>query len=117
MATSLLIYHLLFYQVMDEHNIVRKQHNLEFFNLDEQLMREADDHAQWMARNESMTHSTVRSGGENVAKGVIRPEAVTTLWMDSPGHRRNILDRRFTRIGAAVYKSKSGNYYWCVRFR
>ena len=117
MAASLLIYHLWFYQVMDEHNIVRKQHNLEFFNLDEQLMREADNHAKWMARNETMTHSAVRSGGENVAKGVMRPEAVTTLWMNSPGHRRNILDRRFTRIGAAVYKSKSGNYYWCVRFR
>jgi len=107
----------LFFQVMDEHNIVRKEHGLEFFNIDFKLQDEAAKHARWMARNESLVHSRITYGAENIARANVTPKEILRLWMNSPGHRRNILDKRYTKIGAAVYKSKSGRYYWCVRFK
>lgn len=42
---------------------------------------------------------------ENLARGGVGADRIVALWMASPGHRANILDRRLTRIGvAAVYK-------------
>jgi len=104
-------------QVMDEHNIVRKEHGVEFFDIDFKLQDEAAKHARWMARNESLVHSRITYGAENIARANVNPKGILRLWMNSPGHRRNILDKRYTKIGAAVYKSKSGRYYWCVRFK
>ena len=37
-----------------------------------------------------------RSAGENIAKGYATPEAVVKGWMNSPGHRANILNKSFT---------------------
>lgn len=43
--------------------------------------------------------------GENLILGNFKNEAeVVQLWMDSPGHRANILNNRFTEIGIAVVK-------------
>lgn len=42
---------------------------------------------------------TYRSAGENIAKGQATPHAVVTAWMNSPGHRANILNSSFTHIG------------------
>ncbi len=80
-------------------------------------MKEASDHAIWMTKNEIMQHSKIRYGAENIAKAKMSPKRVVQLWMNSQGHRRNILNPRYTKIGVAVYKSKSGRYYWCARFR
>lgn len=45
-----------------------------------------------------------RSAGENIAKGQRSPEEVVRGWMNSPGHRQNILDREFTHIGVGYAK-------------
>ena len=50
-----------------------------------------------------------RSAGENIAKGQQSPEAVVKAWMNSPGHRANILNKGFTHIGVGY--AKSGNYW------
>lgn len=43
--------------------------------------------------------------GENLALGNFKnDEVLVQAWMDSPGHRANILDKRFTQIGVAVEK-------------
>ena len=115
METAFLV--ALFFELMDEHNIVRRDHNIEFFDIDLELQREAEDHAKWMARNESLVHSPITYGAENIGRGNVSPKKMVNIWMNSSGHRRNILDKRYTKIGAAVYKSKSGRYYWCVRFK
>ena len=107
----------LFFELMDEHNIVRRDHNIELFDIDLELQREAEDHAKWMARNESLVHSPITYGAENIGRANVSPKKMVNIWMNSSGHRRNILDKRYTKIGAAVYKSKSGRYYWCVRFK
>lgn len=50
-----------------------------------------------------------RSAGENIAKGYTTPEAVVKAWMNSPGHRANILNSSFTHIGVGYVAS--GNYW------
>ncbi|MEQ4203816.1 CAP domain-containing protein [Actinopolymorpha sp. B17G11] len=42
-------------------------------------------------------------GGENIAMGYPTPESVVDAWMDSRGHRENILNCRFEAIGVGVY--------------
>jgi len=44
------------------------------------------------------------SVGENIAAGYATPEEVVTGWMNSPGHRANILNGTFTEIGAGFYR-------------
>ena len=50
-----------------------------------------------------------RSAGENIAKGYASPEAVVNAWMNSPGHRANILNSTYTHIGVGYVSS--GNYW------
>ena len=48
--------------------------------------------------------------GENLAMGDFKNAAkLVALWMNSPGHRANILDKRFTEIGVAVGEDVFGN--------
>jgi uncharacterized YkwD family protein/spore coat assembly protein SafA len=49
-----------------------------------------------------------RTAGENIAKGQASPEAVVRSWMNSSGHRANILNSSFTEIGVGY---ASGNYW------
>lgn len=58
----------------------------------------------------------IASGGENIAMGQRTPKEVVTAWMNSPGHRGNILSTSFTEIGVGVAKSKNGSYYWTQMF-
>ncbi len=53
--------------------------------------------------------------GENVAYGQETVAEVMRTWMDSPPHRKNILDD-FTEMGGAVAQGKDGRKYWCVDF-
>ena len=51
--------------------------------------------------------------GENIAYGYTTPEAVVNAWMNSPGHRANILTPYFTQIGVGY---TSGVNYWAQMF-
>jgi len=53
--------------------------------------------------------------GENIAKGQRTPEEVVKDWMNSPGHRANILNKNYTKLGVGCYKSGS-TYYWAQMF-
>lgn len=53
--------------------------------------------------------------GENIAKGYATPEAVVKGWMNSSGHRANILSSNFDSIGVGFAKSGSG-YCWAQAF-
>ncbi|MEA4972190.1 MAG: CAP domain-containing protein [Candidatus Metalachnospira sp.] len=53
--------------------------------------------------------------GENIAYGQPTPAAVVDAWMNSPGHRANIMNASFTTIGVGCYKSGS-TYYWSQFF-
>lgn len=50
-----------------------------------------------------------RTAGENIAMRYSTPKAVVNGWMNSPGHRANILNASFTKIGVGYVSS--GNYW------
>lgn len=50
-----------------------------------------------------------RAAGENIAMGQRTPSAVVNAWMNSSGHRANILSKSFTKIGVGYVAS--GNYW------
>lgn len=54
--------------------------------------------------------------GENIASGYPTAAAVMRGWMHSPGHRRNILSRKFTRIGLGLAYTDNGTPYWVQNF-
>lgn len=56
------------------------------------------------------------AAGENIAMGQRTPEEVMNSWMNSPGHRANILSTSFTQIGVGYAKDKSGRIYWTQMF-
>ncbi|MBO1915365.1 hypothetical protein J4G37_62370, partial [Microvirga sp. 3-52] len=53
------------------------------------------------------------AAGENIAMGQRTPAEVVKAWMDSPGHRENILKPGFTHIGIGY--DSNGNY-WTQQF-
>jgi uncharacterized protein YkwD len=56
------------------------------------------------------------SAGENIASGQKTPAAVMSSWMNSPGHRSNILSTSYSEIGVGLAKSSSGKTYWTQMF-
>lgn len=54
--------------------------------------------------------------GENIAYGQQTPEAVMQGWMNSSGHRANILNPKFTTIGVGHYQNAAGVHYWTQLF-
>lgn len=59
---------------------------------------------------------TYRGAAENIAQGQTTPEAVVKSWMDSPGHRQNILNRDMTHIGVGYGPGGTGRHYWTQMF-
>ncbi len=56
--------------------------------------------------------------GENIACGQYSPEEVMTAWMNSPGHRANILLERYTSVGIACCFDPTSEYgyFWVQMF-
>lgn len=59
-----------------------------------------------MIRNFGISY---RTAGENIARGYATPQAVVNGWMNSSGHRANILNASFTQIGVGYVAE--GNYW------
>ena len=56
------------------------------------------------------------AAGENIAYGQKTPQEVVTAWMNSAGHRANILSSAFTHIGVGAAKKSNGTLYWTQMF-
>lgn len=54
--------------------------------------------------------------GENIAYGQKSPEEVMKGWMNSPGHRANIMNKNYTSIGVGYYENANGVKYWTQLF-
>ncbi|MCF3962734.1 CAP domain-containing protein [Streptomyces fuscigenes] len=50
-------------------------------------------------------------GGENIARGQADPQAVMDAWMNSEGHRANILNCDYTRLGVGVHYGTGGPWW------
>jgi len=106
-------------------NEKRAQNGLAKLTADWELSRVARYKSQDMKDNKYFSHTspvygtpyqmmksfgiTYKSAGENIAMGQRTPQAVVNAWMNSAGHRKNILNPSFTRIGVGYVAS--GNYW------
>jgi len=117
--------------VVDITNLERKKQNLPPLNLSPLLFQAARLHTANMVKQGKMEHvldgkgpsDRVRAAGyqfalvgENVAEGQQSPDSVLDAWMNSPGHRANILKDGFTEIGVGVVRDSQGRPYWTQVF-
>jgi uncharacterized YkwD family protein len=65
-----------------------------------------------------MEHFGIRfsAAGENIAYGQPTAASVMNAWMNSPGHRANILNPSYTYIGVGAAKNSRGVIYWTQEF-
>ena len=108
---------------------IRDQASLPPLSPDATLERAAIRQAGYMAAADSMTHDTgwrrdfatrMKADGvaapaaENLAHGRMDTAKVFQMWMESTGHRRNMLDARFGRYGLAHATAADGRRYWAL---
>ena len=110
-------------------NEVRIENGLNQLETDWQLSRVARYKSQDMKDNNYFSHTSpiygspfemiknfgisYKSAGENIAKGYLTPQAVVNGWMNSSGHRANILNSSYTKIGVGYV---SEGRYWTQMF-
>lgn len=115
-------------QVLDLVNQERSKAGLSSLSMSEELSNMAMVKAQDMYNNNYFDHNspthgspfdmmkefgiTFNSAGENIAKGQTTPTQVMKDWMNSPGHKANILNNSYTDIGIAFY-----NNAWVQEFK
>ncbi len=113
-------------------NIERSKNGLQPLKENWELSRVARYKSQDMANKNYFSHTSPTYGspfrmmesfgirysaaGENIAKGQKTPQEVMTSWMNSPGHKSNILSPSYTQIGVGLAKNKNGNAYWTQMF-
>lgn len=106
-------------------NEIRVQNGLKPLTYDWELSRVARYKSQDMKDNRYFAHNSpvygtpfqmirnfgisFRSAGENIARGYASPQAVVNGWMNSSGHRANILNANYTKIGVGYVPA--GNYW------
>ena len=106
-------------------NEIRVSNGLQPFETDEELSRVARIKSQDMKDNNYFSHTSpvygspfdmmkqfgisYKSAGENIARGQATPQAVVDGWMNSSGHRANILNASYNRIGVGYVAD--GNYW------
>lgn len=56
------------------------------------------------------------AAGENIAYGQRTPQEVVNAWMNSAGHRANILSRSYSQIGVGFARNQNGTAYWTQMF-
>lgn len=125
-------------QVLRLTNKVRREAGLEPLTLNSKLTKVAQGYSQKMAKQDFFSHTApngdsvsdrIRAGGyeysrvsENIAAGYLTPESVMDGWMNSRGHRNNILNPEVTEIGIGYYfrSQDPGEFtyqsYWTQNF-
>lgn len=125
-------------RVLELTNQFRAQNGVAPLQLNAELNAAALNHSTNMALQDFFSHtgkdgSTVgdrmrqvgyvsNAWGENIAAGYATPEQVVQGWINSPGHRANMLNSRFTELGVGYYHlandtgSVNYNNYWTQNF-
>ena len=96
-------------------NAERSKYGLPALEIAPELVESARKHASWMTRSQTLRH-TSRPVAENIAMGQRDSKAAVRDWMNSSGHRANILNRGYRKIGAAAYRTPGGTIFWCQQF-
>jgi uncharacterized protein YkwD len=101
--------------VIERTNSERVRYGLRPFIIDRLLMLQARRHAAWMTKARTLQHTSA-GVAENIAMGQRSSSEAVQTWMNSSGHRANILNASYTRIGVAAYTTPEGTIYWCQQF-
>lgn len=115
--------------VLSQVNAARAQNGLSALTLDANMNRAANVRAAELAQSFSHTRPngsrgltalseagvSYRAAGENIAAGQQTAQAVVSAWMNSSGHRANILSTKFSRMGVGQV-TISGRTYWVQLF-
>jgi len=102
-------------QIVAKTNEARVKNGSQPLAVDCRLMVSARRHALRMARERSLYHSDDKVA-ENVATGQPTATDAVVVWLASPGHRANILNRGYRRIGVAGFIGPDGRAYWVQQF-
>ena len=102
-------------EVVKQTNAERARHGLPPLELSPKLVQTSRNHTWWMTRNNNLQHGNYPVA-ENIAMGQNSSGEVVRAWMNSSGHRANILNRRHRRIGVAAYTTRGGTIYWTQQF-
>ncbi len=112
-------------------NKERKKNGLSALVMDSKLKKAAQFRAEEIVKSFSHTRPngedcftvfpkfgvTYMAAGENIAAGQRSAAAVMDSWLNSPGHRANILGQNFGKIGIGLCKTSDGyGYYWVQMF-
>jgi len=115
-------------------NQERAANGLTSLNCDDRLVSAARNHSEDMAQNDYFSHTSLDGcafyvritnagyiwnyAGENIAAGHTTPQAVMNGWMNSAGHRANILEPNFCDLGVGYAYGASSQYghYWTQDF-
>ena len=116
-------------QVVELTNKERAKYGLSALAMDKPLMAAAREKSLDMQVNNYFSHTSptygspfdrmkalgiaYRSAGENIAKGQTSAAQVVEAWMNSEGHRANILNKDFTHIGVGYVKQ---GHVWTQQF-
>lgn len=119
-------------KVVELTNAERAKYGLKPLKFNQELAQVARLKSQDMAANNYFDHYSPTYGspfemmnqfgiqysyaGENIAAGQRTPEEVVQAWMNSPGHRANMLNEHFTQIGVGFVKGGAYQYYWTQMF-
>ena len=119
-------------QILALVNAERQRAGVAPLTLNSQLNAAAQNHGRDMANNNHFSHTgtdgsspgqrAVAVGypssyvGENIAWGQTSTGQVMRSWMESPGHRQNILNPNYTELGVAHVVSASGRPSWVQKF-
>ena len=97
-------------------NQERARYGLPALETDKELVKSARQHAIWMTRNRTLQH-THKPVAENIALGYRTSRDAVRAWMNSSGHRANILSGGHRKIGVAAYETERGTIFRCQQFR
>lgn len=119
-------------QVFDIVNTERAKAGCPAVTSDDRLVAAARGHSADMAARNYFSHTTPEGvefatritnagyrwsgAGENIAKGQRTPESVMTAWMNSSGHKANILNCGFKQLGVGVAADAGGTLVWTQDF-
>ena len=118
-------------ELLDLTNQARANSGLSMLNMDPRLCRAARLHSANMARYNSMSHSldgrshqnrTAEAGypsgmvAENICYSQRDPQAAISTWLNSSGHRANMLSYQYADIGVGIAYSNNGQPYYTQVF-
>jgi|GEM_PF-790765 len=118
-------------KILEFTNKEREKEGAPALKMNEKLFQAARDHSRNMARQQILSHGldgkqawdrVSKTGykytavAENVAFNQKSPKGVVTSWMNSPGHRENILNKQYTEIGIGIAKDEDGKPYYTQVF-